>query len=483
MIPFAIALIAALPLGLLLLATLWSYRKGSLLQTAVLGMTVVHEFVLVAYPCWYSVYDGFEYERQIYVTPGKLLPVLCMEVGFVLLFLLPFVPGKQSRSLQATDGKHGRLERLVIYVLVVGMLVSYVFQLISPGYSYEAMASSSDIVVKSGLGASMIDWMDSFIRWPGVIASALVLMSAHLPRWLRMLGGLAVLLGFYLAVINGVRGGVLLIIELAVACAFLRNAKRMLLMGILCTIAVAPLMSWVHHVMRYETAAAAAAGVSRGEMLLIALRQVQDLGLTGMTNVESNSFLQSWADRAEGPRNSTGLVSLYDEGQGAGFKPIVNAFLMPIPRIWWPDKPVGGSTNSTNLGAAIYRVQQLKPNTAPTDMGPLLASAHAYWELGYGWILIAGLLTGFFWRMVLAWAATTKGIIGEIVVLSFMAALPIDGLFTALNPIYTFILIAYRLCPLFLLIWFIKMILASRKKALRGYPSSATTRAGDCSLG
>jgi hypothetical protein len=147
----------------------------------------------------------------------------------------------------------------------------------------------------------------------------------------------------------------------------------------------------------------------------------------------------------------------------------MNAFLMPIPRVFWPDKPVGGSTDSTNFGAAIYRVQQLKPDTGPTDMGPLLASSHAYWEGGTAFVLVAGLLTGLFWISLLRWTEVNPAMYKHIVVLCFMAALPIDGFFTALNPLYTFILIFYRIIPLFVLVGLGKLI---RICCRRSFPSN-----------
>ena len=72
-------------------------------------------------------------------------------------------------------------------------------------------------------------------------------------------------------------------------------------------------------------------------------------------------------------------------------------------------------------------------------MGPVLASAHAYWEGGFFWVVIAGAFTGLFWRAVVLWSDGYGQEIALVFGLTFGSALLIDGLITMMYPVYTLI--------------------------------------------
>jgi hypothetical protein len=144
---------------------------------------------------------------------------------------------------------------------------------------------------------------------------------------------------------------------------------------------------------------------------------------------------------------------------------------MPIPGNVWPGKPIGGSVDNTNLGSAIYLVQRMKVGMGPQTMGPLLASAHAYWEGGWLWLMVAGYLTGLFWNLLLRWREEDRSPVNTIVVFCFMVALPIDGLLSMLNPVYTFILIFWNaVVPLAILKFIFRRLITRDLPGTSGEP-------------
>jgi hypothetical protein len=85
-------------------------------------------------------------------------------------------------------------------------------------------------------------------------------------------------------------------------------------------------------------------------------------------------------------------------------------------------------------------------------MGPVLASAHAYWEGGWVWLVIAGALTGVFWRGAMLWSDRNDAQIALVFGLTFGSAFLIDGFMTMMYPVYTLIDIVWSsILPLALL--------------------------------
>ena len=91
--------------------------------------------------------------------------------------------------------------------------------------------------------------------------------------------------------------------------------------------------------------------------------------------------------------------------------------------------------------------------------------------------MIAGALTGLFWGKLIAVAHSTRDI--EVaVVMAFLAALPIDGMFSALNPLYTFVLVGWKTAvPMFAIIAFINWFeRLNRRWSTRVTPARHTSR-------
>lgn len=441
----SIALCAAIPVIALALLLGRSLRAEGRVRTIVIGLTLIHETVLVALPGWYSCFSGFRLEAGIGVTPQQLLPVYAGEALFVLLFsamLLFAMPAKRSLHVSVNE-KDGFL----VCLLLAGGAMLYVGRLFSPVFTRQDVAEHYQIAIKNDIWDSLIDWGMTLVQWPGLIAAALVSADRSAPRWMRALAASVLTGQLIFAMLHGFRGGMVWVVSMIAVGGFYAGHKRLLLSAAVLTLFLAPLFPWLHSTMRYASIEAPL-GTSRIEMLPFLLRGITNLD-TIASGADAAGFLESWAVRAEGPRNSIALYALHDSGEGASYRPILGAMVLPVPRFWWTDKPVAGSTDTTNLGAAIYRVQQSKPNSAFYDMGPILASAHAYWEGGWLWLVLAPLLSGWMWRSLLRWADTARRLSVDIIVLTFTAALPIDGFFGAINPVFTYMrLVWITLLPL-----------------------------------
>jgi hypothetical protein len=450
-----IIIILLVPLILLVLFSVRSYLYGSYVEAVVLLITALHEFLLIVFPCLYAVVSRYKYEAELNISPTRLLTVVMGEAvyigSFLYVFLMINMFSKKHKNIKFKNEGVGRNE-IFVSILLLGGLLLYIHEFISPPFSYDDMATHADIVIKENIFSTLLDWIFTFFRWPGIIAATLVVSSKYYNKHLRILSITVIIMGLGIAIINGVRGGITLIIELIIFGALINNSRRIVAFSVVLGLLILPFMPWVQEIMRYQSASAAYLGVTRAHMFSIALPSLKDFIYDGFRSSRNSTFVESWAIRAEGPRNSVGLYNLYDGDEGAGFKAVWGAILLPIPRMIWTEKPVAGSTDSTNLGAAIYRVQQLKPDTSPQEMGPILASAHAYWEGGFLAIILLGLITGIFWAILLNWADSQYSIENVLISMCFTAALPIDGFLTALNPIYTIILMTYKLFPLFLLI-------------------------------
>jgi hypothetical protein len=458
-----IAACAAIPVIALAILLARAWRAGDRLRTIIIGLTFIHETSLIALPAWYSCFTGFYLEAGIGVTPDQLLTVYGGEALFGLLFAVVLaVPGRTKKEARPAPAEK---DYLLVYALVAGAAILYIGRLFSPVFTAQDIATHYQINVKSNIWDAMLDWALTLVQWPGLIAAAVVASDRKALPAMR-LAGLSVLLSeLVFAMIHGFRGGIVWVVSMLAIGAYYMARKRMLMATAALTLFLIPLFPWLHSTMRYASIDAPL-GASRIDMIPFLLRGITDPTVIA-SGADASNFLESWAIRAEGPRNSVGLYALYDRGEAASFLPILGSVVLPVPRMWWASKPVAGSTDTTNLGAAIYRVQQTKPNSAFYDMGPILASAHAYWEGGWLFLIAAPLLSGWMWRLLFAWADRARRRSVDIIVLTFTTALPIDGFFGGINPVFAYVrLVWITVIPLGLIVLAIRKYSQSRRAAV-----------------
>ncbi|HYL72965.1 MAG TPA: hypothetical protein VEU96_02115 [Bryobacteraceae bacterium] len=425
--------------SLVVLALLFrsAHKSGRRLRATVLGLTLLHEAVLVAYPAWYSAFTAFSLEAGSGVTADQLIRVYGGEAIFVLLFSFGLLMQRRTRSKDKTaETKETPVEKALLVFLLVGAGTTYVAKLFEPNLTYRDLERHWEIVVRSGFWEMVWNWTSTLFQWPGLIAAALAVSIQSLRWYWRAAAWTTLLAQLIYAMLYGLRGGIVYVVLSICACGYYAHRKRAIAVCVLLSTVLVPLFPWLHSTMRY-TSFGAPTGTSRIELVPEMFRMTLAAVMGGETSAQSGGFALSWAQRAEGPRNSATMYELYDAGGPALYKPILGAIVLPIPRALWLTKPAAGSTDSTNLGAAIYRVQQKR--TAYYDMGPVLASAHAYWEGGWTWLVIAGVASGYMWNRLLLWAERTSSRWLDIIVLTMVTALPVDGFFSALNPVFAYL--------------------------------------------
>ena len=457
------SIIPLVVLGILLRA---ARRAGSTLRTVIIGATIFHESVLVVFPIWYSVFTDFYLEKEINASPDSLLEVMIGETIFVALFgfSMSFVRTRTMKPWDtALSSESNRLERLMIMLLGAYGLVVNLSGFFTPVGSIEDVAHTADITVAASWWAQISVWIQACYSWPALVAAALLVVEPKIPRLLRFLGATSLAALALDGLSSGMRGRLTWIVSLLVIIGYLLNRKKIIYVGVGAVLLVLPLFVFLggrFRMIYYSELE----GASRVEVLSRLFESVK----TGeIKDPEDMSFVASLADRAQGPRNSIILYELYDTGQGAGFKPLSSALYMPIPRVFWPDKRPAGSIDTTNTGAAVYLVRKIGYGAPIYNMGPILSSAHAYWEWGWLGVLLGGVITGLFWNVLLTLCERSARPLHLIVVLSFSAALLIDGFLTALMPLYAIVRAFWFILPTIMLyvtiLWVARII--QRKRA------------------
>jgi hypothetical protein len=438
----ALLLLSALPVLILAFLFWMSVREGARLRSALFGLSLVHEFLLVCWPVWYSVFADYRLERDIGVSPGQLLTVMLGESIFVGAFALAFSAWRLREEpirfvpATGTDRDESRVDRFFLYLLVFAGLAIHSAPLFSPVEGLAVVTQHAEIAVPSTLGGVLWGWFRGALGFPALVAAAIIVAVPTFPRLMRIIGLSVLLVIAAVGVSSGVRGRVTWVVSLLIVVGLLMNSRRVALFAILALLVFAPFSSFLAGTFRsiYFSELTGSSPVD-------ALKRVASESMKSGPNPnrDDEAFISGFYRRAQGPRNSAILYRLRDASGGVGLGPIEGALYLPIPRSLWPAKRPAGSVDDTNYGSAVFIVRRVGYDAPFYNMGPILASGHAYWEGGWIWLIIAGALTGIFWRIAAAWSARQGPYLSIVFCLSFASALLIDGFMTTLYPAYALI--------------------------------------------
>lgn len=416
-------------------------RRRDAITLLVVGLTALHEVVLVLAPVFLSVVSNFKHERAMLtqVLPFDLVRVMTAELLFVALFLLSMYatsPPGAAKHRSATPFLFGRGDMSLCAVLCVIGLIQAALLISSPVTTLAEVGLGSEMRDYSGLGDMLWQWVVVVVWLPSVFAGAALAIGHKIPRWLRALGSCLLLSFVVLGLVQSLRGRITWPIFAVLGFALISKGRK----TISSTAAAALLLCVpVFGILGSEyfrtQMRAAFGGQSSGRVLRGVASELAQSGGTGYVF----SLIDLMTERAQGPRNSAVLFQLHDQGEGAGLRPLFGALVFPIPRVFWRQKPIAGSIDATPYGAAIYIAEKLSYGAPYYTMGPVLASSHAYWEGGWFGVCIGGCLTGIIWSTIIRSCQHKTKVMGAIIAMIFMSSLLIDGMYSALVPIYSLI--------------------------------------------
>lgn len=451
MINFLLIVFAFIPLFILLFFTFIFYKKGRKFEAIIFFATLIHETILVTYPTVYAVINDFKFEKllRFEVVNSDLLKVILIENIFIFFFLFPFLMQLKSKSI-SFENTSPKIYNFFALISFVGLIV-YLYQLINR----PTIEQIVDSYANSGLPESSNKFVSfftiTFQHASIIIASILSIRGENeiYPKKYQYIGILMLFSVLLMVLFSGVRGGLIWTAEFVLLISILKKRKKPILIMLILLISFIPLNNILLTKIRpISEEIAKEGGVTANAVLNIVSTIFTSVN---ENKEESPSIFESLCERAQGPRNSVALVKQYDHGLNQNLSIYKGAFFVFVPRFIM-DRPVYGSSTDSFEDAGIFKVMQLNYDTTFINMGPLLASAHAYWEGGYGGVVLIALLTSLTWILLLRFIYKLPPYLGLVFGLLGCCALLIDGFITIFYPLYSFIGIFWKsLFPLYLL--------------------------------
>lgn len=132
--------------------------------------------------------------------------------------------------------------------------------------------------------------------------------------------------------------------------------------------------------------------------------------------------IDSLLDRADVVSNTAVMIRYLDVGRRyAGFEPYMGVLAAPVPRVFWPDKPVAGSDDGTmhgHVSLVLARIRYGYEYTAVTAHGPV----EMYWQFGWWGVVVGAFVGGYICRRI-SEACMHGGLVGIVTLLSLAEAL------------------------------------------------------------
>jgi hypothetical protein len=378
----------------------------------------------------------------ISISTSDLIKVMLGESIYVLMFSLVLMFGLGMSKSWRKKENNVSCGSFIIPKTEYHLLG---FLTILGGFLFASQVFMLGTGIENRMVAKFYDWSTgAFFSITPLIASAILITKKQSFRKYPLLSIFALICLISVVLIGllmGLRGRIMWVASFIAIAGYFNSRKKYLFTSVLLLVVFLPLFSFLG-TQQFRSMVAETLYVSGGRTLdLIKLFFEQRKAIVGENN-QNVTFLDSFAQRAQGPRNSVVLYKLYEEGSGADLSIYSGSVFFPVPRFFWPEKPIPGSWDGNSENSAVYIVVNIGHNLP--YMGSLLASAHAYWEGGWFAVILYGLLTGLLWFWIFVFCSKLPKHLAWIIALSFTASLLIDGFLTALYPLYTYILIAWK---------------------------------------
>lgn len=450
---YYLLLFSVLPPLLILIVLFIYFKKVDRIIRAVLIATFIHEVFLVTYPVIYSLIYELEHESflNINVTYNDLLKVMVGESLYVFSFSFTFILFLRIKPfwIYKKDNKINFIlfdtisEKFLFYFLISIGSVTFFLQLVTMGLS-----------ISNSILAQLDAWSSGiFFSFTPIVASAIAITKQNFKKQYPKLFYLSVLClssVVVIGILTAARGRIMWVASLIIILAYVSKQKKMIFLSLISLIIFLPFFSFLGSYKSIAATSLISGGKTSDLIKIIFEEKSAILELSG----DNKSFFYSFAERAQGPRNSVVLYNSYENGESASFDIYLGSLFFPVPRFFWPTKPIPGSIDDNENNSAVFKVMDIGHDLP--YMGPVLASAHAYWEGGYFSVILYGFFTAILWCIVFLLCSNLPYNLTLLTILSFSAALLIDGFLTIFSPLYAFILISWKwiLPTLFLYIFF-----------------------------
>src|SRR3989442_241844 len=292
--------LASIPLVILGLLFLQALRSGDSVRAAVLGLTLFHESVLVAFPIAYSVATGFVLEGEMtgHVGPGTLVRVMLGETLFVTAFALGMLRLDEERSPAPVARPFAAPgDRALLYLLAGSGVIIYSAQLLGGTETLATATSHADIAVPTSGASLLARWLAGALGFSSLVAATLLMLDPDEPRAGRLMGAVALLLVALEGISGGIRGRATWVISLVMTFGFLKG-RRAAIYGALTLMAVfLPLVGYLGGEYR-SVYFNELAGFSRLE----ALKVIGRAAVSGdLSRFSGQGILPALGRRAQGP--------------------------------------------------------------------------------------------------------------------------------------------------------------------------------------
>jgi hypothetical protein len=405
----------------------------------VLALTVVHEVILIIFPTWYSIIVNFRMERQMINSsaPSDLAEVMTGEALFVGLFIVSLFAGRKRKTQASQQPVLIRRTEMITFAVIVtlGMWAS-IYTLTTPITTLAKSATHAEVRTEYSSVFEMLSfWCLNNFYLTAICAAPFLLLVRRVWPPLRLIGAAMLASVVVFGAMSGVRGRMTWALLAWLAVSGLLRHRKAMVMACLFMVALVPLFVVLSDATFRFALHSKFGGQSQRQALPLLEEQVS----SSLPKLTLLSIVDPLMERAMGPRDSIALFQFFDGGEGASYRPILSAIYLPIPRVLWTSKPPAGSADSTPYGGAMYRVMRYSYGAAQYVMGPFLASAHAYWEGGWPWLVLTGIGTGVIWRVILWWCSRQSLAFGALVAVLFAGAFLLDGFYTMLAPTFELI--------------------------------------------
>jgi len=443
MISMTLAAVCVFTLLVLCALLIWSCKHGSRLRTVIIALTLIHEAAVIIFPVFYSVFTDFYLETDLYMKPQELLTVMIGEAIFVTMFAIGISWNvKHNKKTKFTESSAQPKQQLIKHaevfllfkVLTMMALFIGVVQYISPDLHGADFKASHYSVAIPLIPQQIYDFMVYLFGFPSLVASAFIITQPglqHNSRFFKFMAFSALLLLLIVSISIGLRGRIIWVASFIAICSYFNKRKMPIIIITLSLLILMPVVVLIGEARRPSSYFGTYHSISsRIELVTSLFQRIKE----SSDYIDESIILDQIARRCQAARNSIVLYNLYNKGRGAGFTHYLAA-LFPIPRIIWPSKPMFASIDGTVYGRAQFIVMR-EAYGKQFRMGPFLASAHAYWEGGWMWLLGVGLIIGLFWNYYIKWCHNIGGVLGNFIGILPTGALITDGFLTALLPLH-----------------------------------------------